>query len=286
MIKDLNQLMAYIEAHLTQELSLSEAAKTVGISEYHLKRTFSFIAGISLVEYIKNRRLAQANTDLVNGASVTDVAFNYQYQSVEGFSRAFREWSGFLPSEVIKNHQQKSFPQRSFYMDIKGGVSMDFKIEKKDAFHLVGVSKQVPLQFEGVNEAIQTLAQEITEKQKTEMHELGDLYPHQVLNASYAFDGERMEEKGTLTHFIGFATTQENPFDDLKQLQVAEQTWAIFPNKGPFPQTLQDTWGKIYSEWLPSSDYELVQAPEISFSNFAEGLEKCSSEIWIAVKEK
>ena len=59
MIQDLNRLMDYIEERLTDELSLAEAAKTIGISEYHLKRTFSFIAGISLVEYIKNRRLRQ-----------------------------------------------------------------------------------------------------------------------------------------------------------------------------------------------------------------------------------
>ena len=286
MIQDLNRLMDYIEERLTDELSLAEAAKTIGISEYHLKRTFSFIAGISLVEYIKNRRLALANKDLIRGETVTDVALKYRYQSVEGFSRAFRDWSGYLPSEVIKSHQQKTFPRYSFYIDVKGGTSMNFKIEEKPAFNLVGVSKQVPLQFAGVSNAIQELAQSITEKQRAEMHELGDLYPKQVINASYDFAKERMEEKGELTHFIGFASTQENPFDDLKQLSIASQTWAIFPNKGPFPQVLQETWGQIYSEWLPSSDCELVQAPEISFTNFDEGLENCYSEIWIAVREK
>ena len=286
MIQDLNRLMDYIEERLTDELSLAEAAKTIGISEYHLKRTFSFIAGISLVEYIKNRRLALANKDLIRGETVTDVALKYRYQSVEGFSRAFRDWSGYLPSEVIKSHQQKTFPRYSFYIDVKGGTSMNFKIEEKPAFNLVGVSKQVPLQFAGVNNAIQELAQSITEKQRAEMHELGDLYPKQVINASYDFAKERMEEKVELTHFIGFASTQENPFDDLKQLSIASQTWAIFPNKGPFPQVLQETWGQIYSEWLPSSDCELVQAPEISFTNFDEGLENCYSEIWIAVREK
>ncbi|MGF2942811.1 AraC family transcriptional regulator [Enterococcus xiangfangensis] len=286
MIQELNRLMEYIEEHLTQEISIAEVAKQIGISEYHLKRTFSFIAGISLIDYIKNRRLAMANKDLVEGELVTDVAFKYRYQSVEGFSRAFREWSGSLPSEVIKSRQQKSFPRRSFFIDVKGGVSMDFKIEEKEAFNLVGVSKRVPVQFEGENNAIQELAQSITAQQKTEMHELGDLYPQRVLNASYAFDEARMEERGDLTHVIGFATTKENHFADLTQLQVAKHTWAVFPNQGPFPQTLQDTWGKIYSEWLPSSDYELVQAPEISFTNFDDGIENCYSEIWLAVKAK
>lgn len=286
MIQALNRLMSYIEEHLTEEISVAEAAKVIGLSEYHLKRTFSFIAGISLADYIKNRRLALANTELIKGKSVTEVAFNYQYQSVEGFSRAFREWSGYLPSEVIKNRQQKSFPPRSFYIEVQGGVSMKFRIEEKPGFNLIGVSKRVPIEFEGENQTIQALAQSITEKQRTELHEIGDLYPNQVLNASYDFDESRMEEKGSLTHLIGFATTQENRFDDLEQVAVEQHTWAIFPNQGPFPETLQDTWGKIYTEWLPTSDYELVSAPEISFTNFVDGVENSYSEIWLAVKEK
>ncbi len=194
MIQELNRLMTYIEERLTQEISLAEAAKTMGLSEYHLKRTFSFIAGISLVEYVRNRRLALANSDLIKGESVTEVAFKYGYQSVEGFSRAFREWSGFLPSEIIKNQFQKSFPPLSFYINVKGGVSMDFKIEEKPTFNLVGVSKRVPIQFEGTNKVVQELAQSMTEKQRTEMRKLGNMYPNQVLNASYAFDEGRMEE--------------------------------------------------------------------------------------------
>lgn len=151
---------------------------------------------------------------------------------------------------------------------------------------MAGVAKKVPVQFEGVNQEIQKLAQTITETQREEMHKLGDLYPHQVINASYGFDGDRLEEKGSLMHMIGFATTKENPYADLEMFAIEERTWAIFPNKGPFPQTLQDTWGKIYAEWLPSSDYELVEAPEISFTKWGEDFSHVYSEIWIAVKAK
>lgn len=59
--------MDYVEERLTQDISLAEAAKTIRILEYHLKRTFSFIAGMSLVEYIKNRRLALGNAELIKG---------------------------------------------------------------------------------------------------------------------------------------------------------------------------------------------------------------------------
>lgn len=285
MIQKLNQLVDYIEEHLDEELSLGEAAKILGLSEYHLKRTFSFIAGVSLGEYIRNRRLACANRDLVEGQTVTAVAFNYGYQSLEGFSRAFREWSGYLPSEVIKNKIQKSYPRLSFYVDVRGGVSMEFRIEQKNKFNLVGVKQEVPIQFEGKNEAIQKLVQSITEEQKAEMHKLTDVYPYQVLNASYDFDDGRMNEQGKLTHMIGIATTKENNYSDLQQTEIEEHTWAVFPNQGEFPRVLQETWGKIYSEWLPTSGYKLVEAPEISFTRFEGENTELYSEIWIAVSE-
>ncbi|MGM0901637.1 MAG: AraC family transcriptional regulator [Bacillota bacterium] len=286
MLQEFNRLMDYIEEHLTEEISGKEISKIVGLSDYHFKRMFSYMAGMSLNEYIKNRRLSLANVELINGAKVTDLAYKYGYQSIEGFSRAFRDWSGFLPSEVTKNKIQKSFPKFTFYIDIRGGISMEFKIEKKEKFFIVGVSKRVPIQFEGENEAIIELAQTITEQQRKEMHQLADLYPNQVLNVSYDFDDGYLEEKGYLTHMIGFATTKENPFEDLEQIVIDESLWAIFPNKGPFPATLQETYAKIYSEWLPSSNYEVVDLPGISFTNFNDPSENIYSEIWMPVKKK
>ncbi|MFD2046533.1 GyrI-like domain-containing protein [Ornithinibacillus salinisoli] len=286
MLQEFNKLMDYIETRLTEEISGKDISKIVGLSDYHFKRMFSYLAGMSLNEYIKNRRLSVANVELNNGARVTDIAYKYGYQSIEGFSRAFREWSGFLPSEVAKNKIQKSFPKFSFFIDIRGGISMEFKVEKKEKFNIIGVSKRVPIQFEGENNAIIELAQSITEQQRNEMHQLADLYPHQVLNVSYDFDDGFLEEKGYLTHMIGFATTKENPFDDLEQISIEESLWAIFPNQGPFPVTLQETTAKVYSEWLPSSDYEIADKPGISFTKHNGTSENVYSEIWMPIKKK
>ncbi|WP_102027703.1 AraC family transcriptional regulator [Salirhabdus sp. Marseille-P4669] len=286
MLQEFNKLMDYIEEHLTEEIPNKEISKIVGMSDYHFKRMFSYIAGMSLSEYIKNRRLARANEELIHGARVTDVAYEYGYQSIDGFSRAFREWSGYLPSEVIQNKVQKSFPKLTFFIDIKGGVSMEFKIEKKAKFNIVGVSKRVPIQFEGVNSAIEELAQSITKQQRKEMHELANLYPHKVLNVSYDVDDGYLEETGFLTHMIGFGTTKENPYNDLEQLSIEESLWAIFPNQGPFPKTYQDTHAKIYAEWLPSADYEVTDLPGISFIEHTGSTENVYSEIWMPVKKK
>ena len=93
MLANLNQAMDYIEEHLTEEVSFDELAKRQGFLFTILNELF-VCCGMSLAEYIKKRRLAEANLALLAGEKVTDVAFKYGYQSIEGFSRAFRDWSG------------------------------------------------------------------------------------------------------------------------------------------------------------------------------------------------
>ncbi len=89
-----------------------------------------------------------------------------------------------------------------------------------------------------------------------------------------------------MQQLIGFLTTKEPTSSDLEMLEISAHTWAIFPNKRPFPETLQQTWARIFSEWLPSSNYELVDAPEISFTNYATNSTDVYSEIWITVTAK
>ncbi len=85
---------------------------------------------------------------------------------------------------------------------------------------------------------------------------------------------------------LGFATTKDNPFDDLEQISIEESLWAIFPNQGLFPSTLQETTANIYSKWLPSSDYEVADIPGISFTKHNGTSENVYSEIWLPVKKK
>ena len=130
MLESLNRLMDHIEQQLTDEITSEDITRIVGVSDYHFRRMFSFMAGMTLNEYIRNRRLSEANKALIDGKSVTDVAFAYGYQSVDGFSRAFRDWCGFLPSEVSKNKIQKSFPKFTFFLDIKGAFQWNSNSNK------------------------------------------------------------------------------------------------------------------------------------------------------------
>lgn len=119
-----------------------------------------------------------------------------------------------------------------------------------------------------------------------ELKDLSDVEPTGLISASARFSEERMEEKGELDHMIGVATSKGCParFADL---EVPALTWAVFESVGPFPETLQDVWGRIYSEWFPSSGYELMEGPELLWNESKDmSSPTYRSEIWIPVRRK
>ena len=164
---------------------------------------------------------------------------------------------------------------------------MDCRIVEKPGFYFAGVSKRVPMQFEGVNHEIVKLAQSITEEQRMEMYRLRTVEPLEIVNVSYHSDTDFKKEEGYLTHMIGVLTTESKAGAGLETVPVKAGIWAVFPNKGPFPFTLQDTMARIYSEWFMTSDYELAEAMSFSFTRMDETKQDYAySEIWIPVKKK
>lgn len=287
MLKDMNQAMHYIEENLDGEIDFDQVAALAGVSEYHFRKMFSYLAGMGLSSYIRNRRLSQAAFDLKQGGErVLDIAVKYGYDSADGFSRAFREWSGINPSEVKDSVSLKVFPRLTFQLTIQGGMDMEYRIEEKEAFKLVGVKKRVPILFEGQNPEIMKMVQSITPEQREKLQSWRNTEVKTVVNASFNFDEGRSEQKGQLDHLIGSITTLDENFEDFEVVEIPAGSWAIFTTTGPFPETLQKVWGQIFAEWLPSSNYELVEGPEISFNGDMSDLQNVYSEIWIPVKKR
>ncbi|KRF54800.1 AraC family transcriptional regulator [Bacillus sp. Soil745] len=287
-LKNMNGAIKFIEENLTNEIDFKEVARLAYCSEYHFKRMFSFLAGISLSEYIRRRRLTLAAFELKNSnIKVIDIAIKYGYSSPDSFARAFQHLHGITPSEARSNgHSLKAYPPMSFQLSIKGGSEMNYRIEEKEAFHIIGIKKRVPIIFNGVNPEIASMWKSLDEKTINELKNLSNVEPFGLLSASANFSEGRLEEKGELDHYIGSATTRECP-DNLTQLNVDASTWAVFEAVGPFPETLQNVWGRIYSEWFPSSNYEQREGPEILWNENKDITSPTfRSEIWISVMKK
>lgn len=287
-LKNMNAAMRYIENNLTNEINFKEVAKLAYCSEYHFKRMFSFLAGISLSEYIRCRRLTLAAFELKNSdAKVIDVAIKYGYNSPDSFARAFQNLHGITPSEARNsNHSLKAYSPMTFQLSIQGGNEMNYRIEEKESFRIIGITKRVPIVFNGVNEEIASMWKSLNPDVIQTLKSLSNMELTGIISASTNFSEGRMEEKGELDHYIGVATTRDCP-EQFKQLEVAASTWAIFEAVGPFPDALQNVWGRIYSEWFPSSNYELAEGPEILWNEQKDtSSPNFKSEIWIPVLRK
>ncbi|MED5018498.1 AraC family transcriptional regulator [Paenibacillus chibensis] len=284
----LNGALSYIEENLTNIVDFKEAARIACCSEYHFTRMFSFLSGITLSEYIRRRRLTLAAIELSHSDSkVIDIALKYGYASPDSFSRAFQNMHGVTPSEArIHGQSLKAFPQMTFQLTIKGGIEMNYRIEEKEAFRIVGIKKRVPIIFHGVNPEIASMYESLTSEFIDTIKGLSNVQPSGLISASAKFSEGRMQENGELDYYIGAATTKDAP-GGFAHLEVPASTWAVFEAVGPFPNTLQEVWGRIYSEWFPTSDYELSEGPEILWNeNKDVASPNFKSEIWIPVMKK
>ncbi|WP_338461920.1 AraC family transcriptional regulator [Brevibacillus borstelensis] len=283
----MNAALRYIEENLTEDIDFAEVARLACCSRYHFTRMFAFIAGVTLSEYIRRRRLTLAAFELTDkNVRIIDVAIKYGYSSPDSFTRAFQSLHGVTPSEARNSgHSLKAYPPMTFHISIKGGSSMNYRIVEKEAFRIVGYKKRVPLIYNGVNPEIASMWEALDESKIQLLKQLSTVEPKGLISASTNFS-EGRREHGELDHYIGAATTLDGP-DDLAQLEVPASTWAVFESVGPFPDTLQSIWGRIYSEWFPSASYELAEGPEMLWNENKDiASPTFKSEIWIPVVKK
>lgn len=201
----MNSAMDHIENHLADEIDYFEVARVAMCSEYHFRRMFPFMTGISLSEYIRRRRLSLAASELSDCSKpVADIARKYGYDSPDSFTRAFKNWHGVTPSDVRKGGQTiKSYPKMIFHLSIKGGTEMKHRIIDKEAFTIVGITKRVQIQFEGENPEVAAMWRNLSRDTIQKLKSLSNIEPKGLIRASTNFDEGRMDEKGRLDHYIG-----------------------------------------------------------------------------------
>lgn len=98
--KSVLSCIEYIEKNIKQELTVESIARGIGYSAYHFSRMFKDEMGMSLIEYVRERRLVCASKEIAKGKRLIDLAVEYGYESHGGFTKAFKRKFGFTPSMI------------------------------------------------------------------------------------------------------------------------------------------------------------------------------------------
>ena len=139
-LEDIVSSIKFMEKHLTDELTLEGIATEVNLSPFYFQKGFSILCGVTVSEYIRNRRLSLAGRDLqIDGCKVIDAAMKYGYDSPDSFTKAFTRFHGITPAQAKNGEGElKNFLPLKIHLSMKGGFEMECKIVKKPAFTVVG----------------------------------------------------------------------------------------------------------------------------------------------------
>ncbi len=111
-INAVQRMQAFIEAHLHEPITLHRLAQAAGYSPWHAARVFKNLIGMSPFEYIRALRLSRAAVRLRDeDVKIVDVAFDFVFDSHEGFTRAFSRQFGLSP----QRYSQHRPPIKLFY---------------------------------------------------------------------------------------------------------------------------------------------------------------------------
>ncbi len=277
-----NEAIRYIENHLDDEIDLERAAQIACCSSFHFHRMFSYMAEVPLSEYIRRRRMTKAAVALQqSNDKVIDIALRYGYDSPTAFNRAFQAIHGVSPSAARSaGISLKAYPPITFKVMIKGAEEMNYRIESKPEFRVVGVKKHFSGSLDECFAAVPLFWQNTIQRGEIPViSNLIDQPPFGIMGVGTSMDS------GKFDYYIAVATDKETP-PNMEEYTVPACTWAIFECIGAMPDAIQSLQKRIVTEWLPTSGYEYASAPDIEvyFDGDQQSPDyKC--EVWLPVKK-
>lgn len=277
-IERLNEAIYFIEEHLTEQIDYEQLGKIACCSAYHFQRMFTYMAGIPLSEYIRKRRMSLAAADLQKGAKIIETAGKYGYSSPTAFNRAFQSIHGIAPSAVKSEGVIiKSFPPITFKLTVKGVEEMNYRIETKEAFRIIGICSPLQREIENNFTTVPKMWQDaVVNGTIQKLAGIMDSLPKGLLGVSVCRDDEEWK------YFIAVSSTKAS--DEFEEYMIPKATWAIFSGKGT-NQSIQELEQRIITEWLPTSGYEYANAPDIEVYLNPDP-QDAEYEVWIPITKK
>jgi len=268
----------FIESHLAERLTLDEIAAIGGVSRFHMVRAFGAATGLSVMRYVRARRLSEAARALVNGApDILSLALEADYGSHEAFTRAFRDHFGVTPEAV------RSLA-RLDHLKLQEPIQMDstltdnlqaprFEISKP--LLVAGIGERynhengagIPLQWQRFNQSIHNI-------------------PDRIGPVAYGVccNGD---DAGNFDYIAGVEVSDfSNLPREFSRVRIPEARYAVFTHSEHI-STIRRTVNTIWNHWLPASGLKAADAP--SFERYDANFDPVTGngglEIWVPVRD-
>ena len=256
------KVLLYIQKHLDRTISLEELAAVACFSPFHFHRVFRGMVGETLAEHVRRLRLERAAQRLaLTGDSVTELAFDAGYETVESFTRAFRKRFGQSPTEYRKEkrHGRQMTPKlksglESFQMNLKygGPLNMDVKLVKMKPRKVAFVRHIGP--YDQCKTAWETLCAWAGPR--------GLLGP-QTEFLGLCHDDPEVTETSKIRYDACIAASGDmTPAGEVGIQEVAGGEFAVALHVGPY-ENLKHTYAELCGRWLPASNREVKNAPSV-----------------------
>lgn len=269
----------YIESHSESELTLDEIASATCSTRFHLARSFHLGTGYSVMQYVRSRRLSEAARSLADGEpDILGLAIRAGYGSHEAFSRAFRQQFGTTPKSVRRRGKTDHLPLLEA-LQMNGTTEKQLpepELIEKGALLIAGISRTHS------NPSSSTIPDQW---QRLSRH-LGHV-PGQIGSCAYGVicNGD---DEGHFEYVAGVEVANFSKLPaELKGIRLAPQTYAVFFHDDHV-SAIRSTCHSIFSEWLPSSSREPVDAPflEVCSESFDPETGRGGVEIWVPVSRR
>lgn len=293
-IAAMQQAIAYMEAHIMEQINYEDVAKEVHTSCYEFHRAFTFLTGMTANAYIRNRRMSLAGREIVEtNGKITEIALKYGYDTPESFTKAFTRFHGVAPKFAREESAKLVlFNPLAIKITVEGGKCMDYRVAQTKPQKFLAMARRFRNEIinEEGNHDVPDFWGECQAQNRIEpMLKLcpagkRDLYGL----CSPAKEGEDSFEYG-----IGIALDEDTAVFDLGEMEqagyrvwdVPAGTYVVFECMGEDGDCISDTWSKFYQEFLPQMGYEAAE--ETDYELYPEkGRVGLFCELWIPVKKK
>ncbi len=270
--KEIEKCIKFIEDHIKEDITIEEIANQSGYSLYHFCRIFSLCKGVSVMEYMRGRRLSLAATELFNGRKIIDIAFDYGFETPSGFAKAFRKAYGYSPTQYMM--QMARYADKTTF-EI-GGYIMNPVIVKRHAFKVAGYG--IKTNITGA-----TYTKDIASYWSNYKGENLESKMYRILNP--AKHGEvglcvPLSEDGNVIYLLGVIVDDFSKVDeDMLTVEVPEAEYAVFTTipvdtsnskeQTEFAEIIASTWKYIFEDWFKDSEY-IYDESKIDFEFYDE----------------